>query len=115
MDFVCGMLLAAKRSPLMIAVSQRKTEIIKILLENGANPSLSLSSKILEEKRSFLETFEFYLGTYSLGGLSDTSLVFEENNPIDQIFKTHISHRDFDIHKINEEIYNATGRAFLKE
>ena len=154
-------------SALIYALYANSTAATKILIENGANPSLSLSSKILEEKRSFLETFEFYLGTYSLGGLADTSLVykkcgmskqtfskirsnkstyhpkketalqlalglrltiyqaesllnsagyvFEENNPVDQIFKTHISHRDFDIHKINEEIYNATGRAFLKE
>ena len=47
--------------------------------------------------------------------LESAGYLFDEKNPVDSIFKEHISHLDFDILKINNEIFEKTGKAFLKE
>ncbi len=47
--------------------------------------------------------------------LNSAGYIFEEKNLTDQIFKEHVAHLDFDIMKINEEIWEKTGKAFLKE
>lgn len=154
-------------SALIYAIYVNAVEAVKLLQQNGADLKISIHPILIEEKHTFLETFEFYLGNYSLGGLADISLVykncgmskqtfskirssksdyhpkkttvfqlaiglrltlaqaesllnsagyiFEEKNPADQIIKEHISHLDFDIMKIDEEIFKATGKSFLKE
>lgn len=155
-------------SALIYAIYMNSLEAVKILEQSGAKLNISIHPKLMEEKRSFLETFEFYLSTYSLNGLTDISLVykscgmskqtfskirssdkddyhpkkvtvlqlaiglrltiaqsesllssagyvFDEKKTEDRIIKEHIKIRDFDIHKINEEIFNATGTPFLKE
>ena len=154
-------------SALIYAIYVNSVESVKLLQQNGANLNISLTPQVIEEKRSFLETFEFYLGNYTLGGIADLSriyknfgmskqtfskirssqkdyhpkkstvlqlaiglrltlsqtesllgsagYIFEKNNPTDQIFREHIEHLDFDIHKINEENWRKTGKSFLKE
>ncbi len=154
-------------SALIYAIYVNSLEAVKALKENGADLAISIHPKIIEEKRSFLETLEFYISAYSLNGLADTSLIwkngalskqlfskirssrkdyhphketvfqlavglrltlvqtesllasagyfFEEKNPVDRIVKSHISRLDFDIHKINSEVWKETGTAFLKE
>ena len=47
--------------------------------------------------------------------LESAGYLFDEKNPVDSIFKNHISHLDFDIMKINNEIFEKTGKTFLKE
>ena len=47
--------------------------------------------------------------------LGSAGYLFDEKNPVDSIFKDHISHLDFDIMKINNEIFEKTGKTFLKE
>ena len=155
-------------SALIYAIYVNSLEAVKILEKNKANLSISIRPNLIEEKRSFLETFEFYLSNYSLSGLADTSLVykncgmskqtfskirssdrdtyhpkkttvlqlaiglrltiaqaesllnsagyvFDEKKAADRIIKEHIKSRDFDIHKINEEVWKGTGKPFLRE
>ena len=45
--------------------------------------------------------------------LESAGYLFDEKNPVDSIFKNHISHLDFDIMKINNEIFEKTGKAFF--
>ncbi len=155
-------------SALIYAIYVNAIEAVKVLQKNGADLNLSITPRIIEEKHTFLETLNFYISTFSLGGKGDISLIykksgmskqnfskirsrtdpdyrpkketvlqliiglrltlaqaesllesagylFDEKNPVDSIFKEHISHLDFDIMKINNEIFEKTGKAFLKE
>ena len=155
-------------SALIYAIYVNAIEAVKVLQKNGADLNLSITPHIIEEKHTFLETLNFYISTFSLGGKGDISLIykksgmskqnfskirsrtdpnyrpkketvlqliiglrltlaqaesllesagylFDEKNPVDLIFKEHISHLDFDIMKINNEIFEKTGKAFLKE
>lgn len=155
-------------SALIYAIYVNAIESVKVLQKNGADLNLSITPRIIEEKHTFLETLNFYISTFSLGGKGDISLIYkksgmskqnfskirsktdpnyrpkketvlqlivglrltlnqaesllesagyllDENNPVDSIFKEHISHLDFDIIKINNEIFEKTGKAFLKE
>lgn len=47
--------------------------------------------------------------------LARAGYFFDENSTVDKIIKNHISHMDYDIMKINIEIYKETGEPFLKE
>ena len=155
-------------SSIIYAIYANATEAIKILTENGADIKLSITPQIIEEKHTFLETLEFYISAFTLNGLTDQSqiykkcgiskqlfskirsnrkstyrphketvlqlaiglrltfaqtesllenagYIFEEKNLIDSIFKEHITKLDYDIMAINEEIWEKTGKAFLKE
>ena len=155
-------------SALIYAIYMNSIDAVKLLEQNESNLNISISPKLIEEKRSFLKTFEFYLSNYSLNGLADISLiykrggmskqtfskirsndnddyhpqkvtvlqlaiglrltlpqtesllssagyVFDEKKTADRIIKEHIKNRDFDINKINEEIWKETGKSFLRE
>ena len=154
-------------SAIIYAIYANATEAVKILTKNGADIKLSIKPQIIEEKHTFLETLEFYISAFTLNGLADQSqiykscgiskqlfskirsnrkntyhphketvlqlaiglrltlaqaeslmesagYIFEEKNPVDEIFKEHITKLDYDIMKINEEIWKRTDRAFLK-
>jgi len=154
-------------SSIIYAIYANATEAVKVLTENGADIKLSIKPKIIEEKHTFLETLEFYISAFTLNGLADQSqiykscgiskqlfskirskrkstyrphketvlqlaiglrltlaqaasllesagYIFEEKNLVDEIFKEHITKLDYDIMKINEEIWKRTDRAFLK-
>lgn len=153
---------------LIYAIYANALDAVKILNENGADLKLSITPKIIETKRTFKETLEFYISNYSLNGIADVSLIykncgmskqnfskirssknknyhphketviqlaigmrltlaqtetllssagfiFEEGNPVDRIVKQHISNQDYDIDKINDEIWKATGKSLIKD
>ena len=47
--------------------------------------------------------------------LESAGYLFDQKKAADRIIKKHIENLDFDIDKINEEIWKETGKAFLKE
>ena len=73
-------------SAIIYAIYVNSIEAVKILEQSKANLNISISPKLIEEKRSFLETFEFYLNNYSLNGLADTSLVYKMGGMSKQTF-----------------------------
>ena len=155
-------------SALIYAIYANAQDAVKVLNESGADLKISIQPKMIEKKKSFMETLNFYISAYSLNGLGDISLIykkggmskqtfskirsesnadyhpkkstvfqlaiglrltlsqtesllesagyfFDPKKAADRIIKKHIENLDFDMDKINEEIWKETGKAFLKE
>ncbi len=155
-------------SALLFALYRKSTDVANLLCKNGANLNITLNPKVYDKKKSFVETLDFYIGTSTLNGLGDISLIykhcgmskqtfskirsktdtnyhprkntvlqlaiglrltlsqtenflesagylFDEKNPVDKTIKNHISHLDFDIFKIDSEVFEKTGKPFLRE
>lgn len=71
---------------LVYAIYANATEAVKILSENGADLKLSIQPKVIEQQRTFKETLEFYITSFSMNGLGDISLIYKNGGLSKQQF-----------------------------
>lgn len=73
-------------SALIYAIYVNAIEAVKVLQKNRADLNLSITPRIMEEKHTFLETLNFYISTFSLGGKGDISLIYKKSGMSKQTF-----------------------------